>query len=253
MFYACEIFFTCTYFWKSFTLITDHNPLVSIFNNHKDKQPLRLERWRLRLTTYDFKVKYRAGKSNIADYMSRHTHGRNDPRSVADDYVNYIAHNAVPKSMSINDICDATQSDATLLTVIRSVKSNNWDKAESRRNNTYNSYARLRDELTVVNIWQECNCYVGRKLAIPSSLRQKVVDLAHECHQGIVKTKSLLREKVWFPCIDEMVDKTCKSCIPCLAVSPTSASEPEKTSELPAKLGMKYPLNVSVQYHPETI
>ncbi len=35
-------------------------------------------------------------------------------------------------------------------------------------------------------------------------LQQKAIDIAHESHQGLVKTKSLLREKVWFPGIDEM-------------------------------------------------
>ncbi len=101
-------------FGKSFTLISDNNPLVSIFNNPKDKQPMRLERWRLRLATYDFKVKYRAGKDNIADYMSQHPHTRQNNHSVAEDYVSYVADNAVPKSISITDIADATQNDETL-------------------------------------------------------------------------------------------------------------------------------------------
>ncbi|MES9882663.1 MAG: RNase H-like domain-containing protein [Sedimenticola sp.] len=224
-------------FGHTFNLITDHCPLVAIFNTPKAKQPLRLERWRLRLATYDFKVVYRAGKNNIADYMSRHPHASasDTEMSVADDYVSYIAHNAVPKSMTITDISRETQNDETMLKVIRSVKSNRWDKSECQSNKTYNSYARLSDELTVVEIEGKNVLLRGTKLAIPSSLQQKVIDLAHEGHQGIVRTKALLREKVWFPCIDDLVDKTCKSCIPCIAVTPTSTSEPVKMSELPSR------------------
>ena len=44
------------------------------------------------------------------------------------------------------------------------------------------------------------------KLVMPSSLQQQTLDLAHEGHQGITKTKALLRSKVWFPNIDRMIE-----------------------------------------------
>ena len=34
---------------------------------------------------------------------------------------------------------------------------------------------------------------------VPASLRKRVLELAHEGHQGIVKTKDCLRSKVWWP------------------------------------------------------
>ena len=36
----------------------------------------------------------------------------------------------------------------------------------------------------------------GHRVAIPVTMRRKVVQIAHEGHQGLVKTKSLLRAKV---------------------------------------------------------
>ena len=36
------------------------------------------------------------------------------------------------------------------------------------------------------------------RVVIPSSLQDQAVRLAHEGHQGITKTKALIREKVWF-------------------------------------------------------
>ena len=50
---------------------------------------------------------------------------------------------------------------------------------------------------------------------IPRSLQMKAVDVAHESHQGISKTKALLREKVWFSGIDELVKTTLGSCLAC--------------------------------------
>lgn len=67
--WSCEHFHLYIY-GSRFTLVTDHKPLESIFNNPKSKPPARIERWRLRLQAYDFHVKYKKGADNPADYMS---------------------------------------------------------------------------------------------------------------------------------------------------------------------------------------
>ncbi|VDI13786.1 protein SFI1 [Mytilus galloprovincialis] len=51
---------------QSFTLVSDHQPLETIFNSPKAKTPARIERWRLRLQGYNFKVQYKPGKVNAA-------------------------------------------------------------------------------------------------------------------------------------------------------------------------------------------
>ena len=45
------------------------------------------------------------------------------------------------------------------------------------------------------------------RLVIPSSLATRVVQLAHVGHQGVIKTKSRIRNKVWFPHMDTMVEE----------------------------------------------
>ena len=64
-------------------------------------------------------------------------------------------------------------------------------------------------------------------------MQQQGVDLAHEGHQGIVKAKALLREKVWFVGINDSVEKRVKSCIACQAATPETRREPLKMSPLP--------------------
>ena len=59
-------------------------------------------------------------------------------------------------------------------------------------------------------------------------LQKKVIELAHQGHHGIAHTKSLLREKVWFPYIDMQVEELCTGCIPCLASVSKNESEPLK-------------------------
>ena len=64
-------------------------------------------------------------------------------------------------------------------------------------------------------------------------MQERAVALAHEGHQGITKTKTLLCEKVWFPCIDQMIDNAIKSCVPCQSATPRTAYEPLNMTPLP--------------------
>ena len=78
-------------FGKQFTLITDHAPLESTFNNVKTIHNARLERFRLRLNTYNFKVKYRKASEMISDYCSRHLYKPYTQTIIAEDYVRFMA------------------------------------------------------------------------------------------------------------------------------------------------------------------
>lgn len=134
-------------FGKSFTLLTDHRPLTAIFdtqNKPKAKQQsLRLERWRLRLATYDFKVVYRKGDLMISDYMSRHPFEGYSSYSPTEDYVRLIASNSAPKALNLSDVASATKDDKTLQNVILSVKTNRWNKKLCEINRAYGVFAKL--------------------------------------------------------------------------------------------------------------
>ncbi|KXJ19534.1 Uncharacterized protein K02A2.6 [Exaiptasia diaphana] len=58
--------------------------------------------------------------------------------------------------------------------------------------------------------------------------------LAHEGHHGMVKTKKLLREKVWFHRMNIMVEAKVASCGACQVSTPSTTREPLKMSPLPA-------------------
>jgi hypothetical protein len=79
------------------TLYPDHKPLELIYANPLSKPPARIERWILRLQQYDFKVVYKAGKDNPADFLSRHPlPGKAKESNLADEYVNFVIVPAVP-------------------------------------------------------------------------------------------------------------------------------------------------------------
>ena len=71
------------------------------------------------------------------------------------------------------------------------------------------------------------------RLVIPATLQERIVDIAHEGHLGIVKIKALPREKVWFPFMDEIVETKVKACLLCQVVTPVCIREPRQMSVLP--------------------
>ena len=207
-----------------FSVITDHEPLLGIFKNHRQTSP-RIE---LRLMPYDCQLIYQPGRDaeNPADYMSRHPSSMvPGEQNLAEDYVNYICTKAVPKAMTLEEIKQETKHDAEMQAVIKAVESDQWSNQEVQ------NYKKLKDELSVFNGL----VLTRNRIVIPSSLRSKAVDLAHGGHQGIVKTKQLIRDKVWLPGIDKLADEKVKNCLSCQAASTKSPPlEPLRMTPLPS-------------------
>ena len=67
----------------------------------------------------------------------------------------------------------------------------------------------------------------------PKVLRTRILDLAHEGHQGVVKTNQRVRSKVWWPGIDREVEQRCKVCHGYQIVSGKPCPEPMKRTVLP--------------------
>ena len=234
--WACEHFHLYL-FGHYFTLISDHQPLEIIFNNPKSKPPARILRWQLRLQNYNFKVVYKSGKSNISDCLSRHPNkhqlisDNSKQQDIAECYLNYLSDGNVPKSMTLEEISLSTSKDSELQTVVKCVKSGIWNK--SYENKTVDTFSRMKNELTVVTVQHGEILLHDNRLVIPKDLQSRVIALAHQSHLGIVKTKQLLREKVYFPGIDKQVENVCQGCIPCLASTPKKTFEPLQMSNLP--------------------
>ena len=101
---------------------------------------------------------------------------------------------------------------------------NQWNTDSVRR------YHPFKDELTI----GEQNVILrGSRLLIPKTLQQKAIDIAHGSHQGLSKTKALIREKVWFLGMDELIQKTISTCLACQAVGKPCPPEPVKMMPMP--------------------
>ena len=116
------------------------------------------------------------------------------------------------------------------------IRDNRWHKINEIENphidkDELKMLRNVKDELTVSS--QNDVLLRNTRIVIPRKLRPDAISLAHIGHQGLVKTKSLLREKVWFPLIDSLVKKEIDSCIPCQASGREKPPQPLCMSSLP--------------------
>lgn len=140
---------------------------------------------------------------------------------MVDKYVNFIGDNAVPKAMTLEEVQTETKKDSALCKVIQCLCAGHWQHAPPDTDDvdytTLKALYQLQNELTV-NADQNI-ILRGTRLVLPTSVHHKAINLAHIGHMGTVKTKQLLREKVWFPGIDDMVNNMIQHCILCQAAT----------------------------------
>ena len=126
------------------------------------------------------------------------------------------------------EIKQETGKDQLLQTVTELVHTGKWHTAPD----TCKTFIHVKSELSV-NDTGDILLH-GSRIVVPAALQQRVLHLAHEGHQGIVKTKALLCEKVWFPLIDQRIETMIKTCLACQATTPEARPcEPLCTGQMP--------------------
>ncbi len=148
-------------------------------------------------------------------------------------HVNFIATNAVPKAMTLEEVKTAAEKDCLFQHAINIAHTGQWHRlydhftTECDRSDL-KSFYNVREELTVLD---DRSVFLrGHRIVMPRALQHKALDLGH---QGLVKTKQLLREKVWFPGIDKQAEQLISACIPCQASTTYNKHQPLQMSELP--------------------
>lgn len=219
-----------------FTVMTDHKPLERIWP--KQKPTLRIQRWGLRLQPYKLIIKYRPGADNPADYMSRHhvKCSSSKEETIAEEYVNFLAEEAILKAMDIKEVKIASSEDKTIRKAIYFVRSGCWYQMKSLNDEDIDTeeLTALRSVKEEISVHGENILLRDKRIVLPKKLRDKAIHIAHEGHQGTTRTKSFLRSKVWFPNLRDRVEQAIKGGVACQVISPGTRMEPYKMLELPS-------------------
>ncbi len=202
-------------FGHKITVKSDHKPLEGIFNKHTPYKhgvvASRLQRYLNRVSHFDFTVEHRKGKENCnADCLSRLPIKKE--LSTEDSKEEKLAINGIEQKgevyLNIELIARETEKDP-LLRALKSFIQNGWPSGGIERK--YKAFYSLNENLTVV---QEC-IMNGERIVIPDVLKEKVLNLLHTNHSGIVRMKQLARKHVFWLGINEQIDEfvsTCESC-----------------------------------------
>lgn len=125
---------------------------------------------------------------------------------VSDFLYSFNMINKVP--LNALDIAREVNRDLVLLKV-KDYTISGWPQHVSDEN--LKPYFKKRNELSV-----EQNCILlGNKVIIPKSLQKEVLDLFHEQHNGIVRSKMLMRSYCWWPNMTLDIEKYVSTCSQC--------------------------------------
>ena len=204
--------FYCYLFGRKFTLLTDHQPLISIFGPKKGipaTAASRMQRYALFLQGYDYDIEYKSSKSHAnCDGLSRlpYSHGEELPDSDSAEIYNLSQLDSLP--VCANDVKRETRRDPTLSKVL-DFTMNGW--TYKPQDEILKPFYMRRHELSVQN-----GCLMwGIRFIIPIKLRNKMLDELHVGHIGIVKMKELSRSFFWWPKLDSDIEQLARKCSGC--------------------------------------
>lgn len=212
---ALSIVFGVTKFHKylvgnHFTIITDCESLKTIFSETKKIPPIaspRIIRWSLLLSSYDYTIKYKKGSTlQNADMFSRLP--VESPVDIENDDCNfiYLSTPLVP----VSEVAKHTANDPNLSKIMKFLSSK-WNMSEVNNNPLLKKYFKIRRSL-----YSSEGCLMfGNRVAIPMSLRNKILDILHSDHIGIVRSKLVARSYVWWFNMDQDIESKIKCCHVC--------------------------------------
>lgn len=232
VFYAVKRFYYCL-IGTQFAIYTDNEAVKVIYGKAREgltkKAVNRLNSYALTLASYDCEFRYVSSEDNVADVLSRYcriedklrTSRIDNPYEVKDLCVaNTRENNYGP--LAFEKIQRESQSDEILVLVRNYIEF----REENEKLKEWNHYmSRLSTEFGVV--WYE------DRIVIPETLKKIALQVAHEGHPGMSAMKRKLRGHVWWPRINNDVEKFVRECDGCVLVTKGAAPEPLLRTVLP--------------------
>ena len=106
----------------------------------------------------------------------------------------------------------AACKDCLILQQVRAYIRTGWPCTAKGLDPALVPYFRIHTELAEHD---ECVIRGTHRVVVPREIQPKLIQIAHDTHQGIVRTKQRLRELYWWPGMDAAVETAIKSCVTC--------------------------------------
>lgn len=198
---------------RRFRIVTDHKPLLGIFDPKKPMPTMlspRLTRIVIALSAHNYDIVYKPGSQiGYADSLSRWPQPvAEQPEQLLSDIL-LMAEAPDDFPYDAERVALATKQDKTLCQVVHYIK-HGWPTKMNDK--CLRPFWLHKLELSL----QDDCILLGCRVFIPSELRPHVLQVLHKAHSGIVQTKSVARSYVWWPGLNEDIELMIGSCPKCL-------------------------------------
>ena len=168
-----------------FILEADHKPLILLLSTKDlEELPIRVQRFRLRMMRYDYDVVHVPGKElNTADFLSRLPLLKTESDDLQNEvqaYIDPILEHLPATEEWFAEIQRHQEEDQILQKWMRQIKGEKMRKPMS-----YSDLS-VKDGLIMK----------GKRIVIPETLQQEVLEQLHKGHQGMVKCEERARVSV---------------------------------------------------------
>ncbi|XP_063366408.1 uncharacterized protein K02A2.6-like [Cydia amplana] len=227
--FGCKKFHQYIY-GKTIQVETDHQPLVTLFKKPLSDVPARLQRMMITLQAYDLRVSYTKGtEMYVSDTLSRAPISSNknidkfDAKELESNIVcqvKLLTSNLAISPSKLQKIKDHTKSDLTLLK-LQEYYVNGWPNSKTQCDPITLPYWNIRDEIHAI----DDILFKNQSVIIPKSMRSEILNILHEGHMGVEKTKNLARGLVFWPNIYHDIEMKVRQCETCMTFSQNKTKE----------------------------
>jgi len=237
----------------SFTLVTDHQALVTILDRYTldAVESPKLQRMKERLSPYAFKTVWRKGKDHrIPDALSRFPVSNPTEDDLEEDTIlteatraslkiRAVSISAIQETEEVPDhlvdssiqqlreVCKADGSYQKLVVAVeKGFPSRCMDADPAIR-----PYWNVRSDLST----DDGIVLFNARLVIPAAARQNILKKLHAAHQGIERTLRRARQTVYWPGISSDIKNVINSCEPCQSSRPSQQREPMVVEPPPSR------------------
>ena len=208
---------------SGFTVITDHRPLVGVFNKAIDEATNpRILAMREKMSSYSFNVEWVEGKNHvIADALSRAP--LFSPPETDLSLSNSVVCRAIASDPLLQQMFDAAERDPSYRDVVNAFKS-----GISKKGMPLSHPAR-----PYLNVWDTISLYEetllvldGLRIIVPSTFRANVLSKLHLPHAGVTRTRQAALNSYYWPGMCSDIKNLVDSCEKCQEIRPSLPYEP---------------------------
>ena len=217
--WKCRVFLMVM---QHFDVITDHNPLISILNNHRldEIDNPRLQQLHAKIMAFDFTTVWCKGATNqapdalsqtpvgkpiTAEFLTENDEDNNQEPSIAEIRV---IHRDGLESIQLQELCKFAAADDSYQK-LKDYVLNGFPDHRHSLHECCRCFWQARQHLSIDDDLLVHGC----RLVIPSQMRTNILSQLHVAHQKPVRTKQRAHLTVCWPGIDHDIDNMIHACM----------------------------------------